>query len=639
MHVETLNVPERVRLVIGRRLERLSETARRILTTAAVIGRTFSLALLEQLEAGPGGVGPEAVFDAIEEAERAHLVTLHSGGRDTHYMFGHELIRQTLADALLMPRRQRLHGRIALALETLYASNLSKHVSMLAHHFYQAGTGADVEKTTDYLVRAADQARATAGHEEALEYLERARSLWEGDRSARTADLLDRRAAALDSLGRTREAIEAGRDAAALWQELEHDERYAAGMGAVLSRLIWLMDMGAALVEAGRALAVLQAARVSLRAHLLYLHAEALANRGDVEEALEKLAEADIVCAPLADPYLQAHRAKCSASINLCATRMARACECQRQTQEVMTALGRPWEAIDEAYVLVMAELHCGRLHEAAALVDDLEPRAERIGHRQAQWSFRTIRQILRYLAGDLAGAERGARQVLEFAAGYPVTWAYLTELRLSEILFVQGKTEDALEIARRIAAVEPPSRYKQHSRGLLFRCLGYVAPDAAREYLRTTEIPLPAAGAVNAYGHWFNLVNVVEGLYVLGDRDAVAALMPLTDVFAASEIAVMSQATQPRAAAGIAAACAGAWDAAEAYFKKSMAFCDSVPVRIGQGTTREFYADMLMMRNAGDDAARAFALYAEAAENYETIGLALHASRLAEKRARLPFV
>jgi hypothetical protein len=66
------------------------------------------------------------------------------------------------------------------------------------------------------------------------------------------------------------------------------------------------------------------------------------------------------------------------------------------------------------------------------------------------------------------------------------------------------------------------------------------------------------------------------------------------------------------------------------------MAFCDSVPIRIGQGTTREFYADMLMMRSAGDDAARAATLYAEAAENYQQIGLILYASRLAEKRARL---
>jgi hypothetical protein len=189
----------------------------------------------------------------------------------------------------------------------------------------------------------------------------------------------------------------------------------------------------------------------------------------------------------------------------------------------VRLVIGRRLERLSETSRLILT---------TGAVVDDLEPRAERIGHRQAQWSFRTLRQTLRYLASDLAGAERGARQVLEFAAGHPVTWAYLTELRLSEILFVQGKTEDALEIARRIAAVAPPSRYKQHSRGLLFRFLGYVAPDAA-----------------------------------------------------------------------------------EAHFREGLALCDHTPIPISQGTAREFYADMLMMRDAGDDRARAATLYPEAAE------------------------
>jgi serine/threonine protein kinase len=65
LQVDQLEVPVGVRLVLRRRLAHLSEDARRILTTAAVIGRVFSMQLLEGMERG----GPDAVLEAMEEAE------------------------------------------------------------------------------------------------------------------------------------------------------------------------------------------------------------------------------------------------------------------------------------------------------------------------------------------------------------------------------------------------------------------------------------------------------------------------------------------------------------------------------------------------------------------------------------------
>src|SRR5260370_39488037 len=47
---DQLQVPARVRLVLGRRLERLSEAARRILTAAAVTGLASPLELLGDVE-------------------------------------------------------------------------------------------------------------------------------------------------------------------------------------------------------------------------------------------------------------------------------------------------------------------------------------------------------------------------------------------------------------------------------------------------------------------------------------------------------------------------------------------------------------------------------------------------------------
>ena len=69
--IDELQVPEGVRLVIGRRLERVSDDTRKALTVAAVIGRNFELAVLEAAT----GIDADALLDALEEAERAHQRT------------------------------------------------------------------------------------------------------------------------------------------------------------------------------------------------------------------------------------------------------------------------------------------------------------------------------------------------------------------------------------------------------------------------------------------------------------------------------------------------------------------------------------------------------------------------------------
>ena len=113
LRVDTIEVPEGVRLVIGRRLDRLGDQTRKVLTAAAVIGRTFPLDLLQAAL----DISEDDVLDAVEEAERAQLVASDVSQRTARYGFVHELIRTTLVGGLSMPRRQRLHVTIADALE------------------------------------------------------------------------------------------------------------------------------------------------------------------------------------------------------------------------------------------------------------------------------------------------------------------------------------------------------------------------------------------------------------------------------------------------------------------------------------------------------------------------------------------
>ena len=167
-----LDVPEGVRLVISRRLERLGDDARRILTAAAVIGRSFPLDLLQAVTDAP----EDAVLDLFDDAEKAQLLRAEHG-RVARYTFVHELIRGTLVSAMALPRRQRLHAKVADAIERLRAPALDAHLSMLAHHLYQAGAAVDAERTSRVLLKAMARAQASGAFEEVLVLGEQLRTL------------------------------------------------------------------------------------------------------------------------------------------------------------------------------------------------------------------------------------------------------------------------------------------------------------------------------------------------------------------------------------------------------------------------------------------------------------------------------
>ena len=169
VEIGEVEVPETVRLVLGRRIDRISGTAQRIMTIASCIGRAFTFefltALAEETE--------EDLLDALEEAERSRLV-LAEEGRQPRFVFAHEQIRQTLLGRLSFVRRQRLHGRVADTLERLHARHLDEYVSELAYHLVQAGAR---ERAAKYLHQAGTSAAARLATPEALALFSKAAEL------------------------------------------------------------------------------------------------------------------------------------------------------------------------------------------------------------------------------------------------------------------------------------------------------------------------------------------------------------------------------------------------------------------------------------------------------------------------------
>ena len=76
IRIDEIDVPENVRLIIGRRLARLGDSEKRALAAAAVIGRSFSFQLLT----ATSRIDVDEVFIVIEKAQRMGIIVPSSEG-------------------------------------------------------------------------------------------------------------------------------------------------------------------------------------------------------------------------------------------------------------------------------------------------------------------------------------------------------------------------------------------------------------------------------------------------------------------------------------------------------------------------------------------------------------------------------
>jgi tetratricopeptide (TPR) repeat protein len=155
-------IPASVRDVIGRRLHRLSDDCKRVLTLASVLGREFDLDALVRVSEGT----LETLLDLLDEAISARVVGEVPGAQG-RLRFAHVLIRDALYEELTATRRMRLHRQVGEVLEELYANDLDPHLAELAHHFYSAVPAGDAGKAVQYARRAGDRASTLLAYEEA----------------------------------------------------------------------------------------------------------------------------------------------------------------------------------------------------------------------------------------------------------------------------------------------------------------------------------------------------------------------------------------------------------------------------------------------------------------------------------------
>ena len=164
--INVVKVPATVQAVLASRIDRLSAPEKDLLQTLAVLGREFTLKLVERIM-------PTASSDEMEQMlaqlQRNEFIHEQPAAGEVEYSFKHALTQEVAYKSLLSERRRVLHDRAARALEKLYAQQLNDHLGDLAHHYLLSDNAA---KATHYAQLAAEQAVSRAAYSEASNLIE-----------------------------------------------------------------------------------------------------------------------------------------------------------------------------------------------------------------------------------------------------------------------------------------------------------------------------------------------------------------------------------------------------------------------------------------------------------------------------------
>ncbi|HYR76424.1 MAG TPA: ABC transporter substrate-binding protein [Pyrinomonadaceae bacterium] len=172
------DLPATIQQAVERRIERLPEELREILSIASVIGKAFDSRDLEALAGG------KDVEDAIDRLIEDGLLEEERESRGDRLTFSSGVVRDVLYGAISRRKRRSLHRKYAEEVEKRHGGRLERVYPQLVHHFSQ---GDVPDKTVEYGLQMTKAALDAFSPEEAaraartvLEFLDEE---WEGDRA------------------------------------------------------------------------------------------------------------------------------------------------------------------------------------------------------------------------------------------------------------------------------------------------------------------------------------------------------------------------------------------------------------------------------------------------------------------------
>jgi tetratricopeptide (TPR) repeat protein len=629
-----LRLPEEVTSAISGRIKGLSESCRRVLTLAALVGDRVSLHMLEVVS----GMREEALLDLLEEGIHQHLVL--SEGQDVQ--FAHPLIRHVFYHTPSAARRQHFHQQIAQMLEQMYAGSRDAHLREIAHHFIRAGPAAAPEAIVTYARGAGDQAFAAAAWGDAAQYYEDALSAAESIANFPVRDQADLHyraglarywdmdaGPALDHYEKAILAYRSAGDIRGVARALMEQTRTRYTLSSVpLGTLVDIQPLEAALEALGER-------ETELHGSILTIMSGAYSTARQQDKARELAQRALDIGQRLQDDHLQAYAYFVLGVAQSRSLHTQEGVECYRKA---LTLARRCNDLVLQDWPLTrlpLALMRLGRLPEVEAVSQE----ACALTRQYQDWAaYSVASSALTSVAvakGNFEAAESYAHETMLMVSRSHYPWGGVRALYALACAHTLRGDWTAAE-ATLDMLLEPGRVFREA--GPIVQATVHVLRQLVRTYAgRGTEVPasfgmdvIPSAG---------------DDAFSL---DPLCALVELADLCRVPGIAehpyqVLQQAMNqgqlfsigwvcliPRVL-GVAATLYHQWDVADAHFQTAIEVALRLEARLEIGRTYLDYAHMLAARDSKRDRRRIIALVDQARTLFTALGLHPLVQRAAE--------
>lgn len=630
-----LTVPESVRVAISRRLSRLTPRTQDLLSSAAVLGREFSLDVLERLL----GVQRSDLLPGLDEATEFRIVTPLAESPGS-LRFSHALIRDVLYDSLPPSHRLKLHLQAGAALEECYAADPEPHLAELAHHFVAAAPAGEQARAVDFSRRAAERASALLAHEEAARLYQLALSVLDSGADVTEKERCDLLLALGDAQARSGEywAAKATFSGAADLAERagtpEQLARAAIGYGG---RYVWGRASGdtkmVTLLES--ALLTLGPEPTALRARVMARLAGALRDYPE-RDGLELAREA-VEIARQCDKLTLAFCLGSYHSSQWGPDAVQRRVEIADELIALAKEIGDKEREFEGRGYRTFAALEIADIETARREQAVWQRVGDELKQPSQQWWMLTLQAGWALFEGDLARANElsmRSREVGERAQAREGEAAFVLEH--SEICRQQARPRDAEELLAKAA--------REFAWYPMFRCV------LARHYYETDRVgesramfeDLVSTDAVNLPfdNEWLYGASVLaEVCFLVSDQRRAPilydALLPYREHLAvAPGELIAGSVAHPL---GLLASTMEKWDQAEEHFKLALDVNQRIQARLWHTEAACDYARLLLSQGGPGRAEEAAAVASDALDTARELGLSALERKLSEVLSALP--